>query len=856
MRAKAKLWQFFLIVYCLISISSLQAQMIDSPLPPTHLRGRQVANKFVSSTDLVNIINWSPPDGGAPPVAYRIYREPQLTKLAAIISADGKLQFKDHNRKKGRTYRYFIVSVDAEGNQSEPAGIIFKNGKARPLVGPFLTSIEVNPTNPQVPVDFTEQFSAVGIFSNGTTRILTEEVNWSSSKRRVASISNEAGNQGLALGLKPGKTVIKASLNGISGSTTLTVTSAKLVSIEVFPVNQTVPAGYTERFIAIGVFDDDTTENLTDIVTWNSSSPDIASISNDKGSQGIATGLTPGITQISATTHGVTGSTLLTVTPAVLTFIEVSPINPILSIGHTQRFIAIGVFSDFTTENLTEVATWSSSNPNVAIISNEGINKGVATGLRAGISDIVATFGGLSGSTILTVTDATLLSITVLPTDPSRAAGFTEQFSAIGNFEDGTTVDLTEIVTWSSSNPTVATISNVPNHKGLATRLAQGTTSIIASIDGVSGSTTLTVTPAVLVSLAITPVKPSVASGFKLPFTATGTYSDGTTENLTTQVTWTSSNLAIASISNVEGSQGIATGISVGETTIRAAAHGISAQTTLTVTPAVLLAITVTPANPIVNDGVNFPFTATGSYSDGVNKDITEEATWTSSNNAIAVVSNVPGQKGIAQGSKTGTVTITATLSGVSGGTNMTLQCPQIAITTLSLPNPSVGVPYSQTIRVQNQVPPVTFSVSLGQLPFGLSLDSSSGVISGIPTTPQFFDFVIRATSGCGTFAFQEYSGVITCVGPNLTQPANDQFPNGTVGVAYQSIATASGVTPINFSFNGGNLPPGLTFEDGGNNTGVLKGTPTQAGTFQFRILLSNVCGSLSQPVSITIKPR
>ena len=116
----------------------------------------------------------------------------------------------------------------------------------------------------------------------------------------------------------------------------------------------------------------------------------------------------------------------------------------------------------------------------------------------------------------------------------------------------------------------MATISNAAGTKGKASAADVGTTAISATFGGKTGSTTLTVTPATLVSLAVTPTAPSIARGLTQQFVATGTFSDGSTQVLTSTVTWSSSNTVVASIANA-GSPGLATGLSVGTTTIRAA---------------------------------------------------------------------------------------------------------------------------------------------------------------------------------------------------------------------------------------------------------------------------------------------
>ena len=83
-----------------------------------------------------------------------------------------------------------------------------------------------------------------------------------------------------------------------------------------------------------------------------------------------------------------------------------------------------------------------------------------------------------------------------------------------------------------------------------------------------SGSTTLTVTDATLVSIEVTPAAPSITNSLTQQFTATGTLSDSSTQDLTTQVTWASSDSAVATVSNAAGSNGLATtATGVGTTT-------------------------------------------------------------------------------------------------------------------------------------------------------------------------------------------------------------------------------------------------------------------------------------------------
>lgn len=154
----------------------------------------------------------------------------------------------------------------------------------------------------------------------------------------------------------------------------------------------------------------------------------------------------------------------------------------------TEQLKATGTFSDNSTQDLTGTTAWSSSASGVATING----KGLATAATQGQSTIKAVSGTVNGSTTLTVTAPTLISVAVTPANLSISAGSTQQFKATGAFSDNSTQDLTSTAKWSSSATAVATISS----SGLATGLTAGTTMIQATSGNTSGLTTLTVTAA------------------------------------------------------------------------------------------------------------------------------------------------------------------------------------------------------------------------------------------------------------------------------------------------------------------------------------------------------------------------
>jgi uncharacterized protein YjdB len=171
-----------------------------------------------------------------------------------------------------------------------------------------------------------------------------------------------------------------------------------------------------------------------------------------------------------------------------------------------------------------------------------------------------------------------LLSIAVTPDSSSIPKGLTQQFTATGTFSDTSAADLTDSVTWSSGTPNVATVNAT---SGLAQTLAVGSTVITATSGSVAASTTLNVTTAVLESIAITPNPAFSLMGTTTQLTATGTYSDGTTANVTNAAQWTSSDSTVATVGPTTG---VVTGLSLGPTTIKAAIGSVNGSTPLAVT--------------------------------------------------------------------------------------------------------------------------------------------------------------------------------------------------------------------------------------------------------------------------------
>jgi hypothetical protein len=203
---------------------------------------------------------------------------------------------------------------------------------------------------------------------------------------------------------------------------------------------------------------------------------------------------------------------------------------------------------------------------------------------------ILATFAALSLLALAVgcrgfFVNPTLTSMTVAPTSASIIQGGTQQINATGNFNDGSTKDLTGSASWTSSATDIATVSkgglvtaasNLSNPPGMAT--------ITATSGTITASSTITVNTGPLTAIAINTTTPNPAAGQTVVFTAQGTYSGSAQQqDITTLVTWSSSNTAV--ISTIASGSGavLSTATSGATTDVTATLNGITSNA-LTIT--------------------------------------------------------------------------------------------------------------------------------------------------------------------------------------------------------------------------------------------------------------------------------
>jgi uncharacterized protein YjdB len=276
-------------------------------------------------------------------------------------------------------------------------------------VTPVLTSISVTPTGASTTVGGTQQFTATANYSSGPSQNVTSSATWSSSNTAVASIqSTGQSTPGLASGVVLGSVTITASLSGVSGSTSLSVAIAPVVtSLSIAPTSASMTVGNTLQFIATAGYNDGSIKIVTSSASWSSSDATIASIQTAGASTpGLAAGVAPGNVNVTASYGGVDSVTTLNVTGTNLTLSSfyIGQIDASIAPGAALQLFSYAEYTDGSVNWVTSTTHWTSSNPSVAAIQDQTqAVPGLVTASAAGTTTITAVFGGITQTTTLTV---------------------------------------------------------------------------------------------------------------------------------------------------------------------------------------------------------------------------------------------------------------------------------------------------------------------------------------------------------------------------------------------------------------------------------------------------------------------
>ena len=544
------------------------------------------------------------------------------------------------------------------------------------VLGAIPVSFTVQPSTTTIPTGTLQQFTATVELSSGDFIDATSSVFWLTGDAKIATVSNDTDSKGLVLGTGPGTTSVLASVPAGNGylvtSAEINVTGSTVTALQITPKNISVPVGARGEMQAVAYFDDGSSRDVTNESIWSSSDPTVGVVVPSGDQAGNALAISEGPVVISANFKIASDSSSIEVTGQTLVRLDIHPKVETTPVGLTVTYSATGVYSDFSTQDVTQVVNWSTSDTFIAVMNAS--EPGIAHGVSQGMVQVIAEFDGKTDAAELTVTAATAVEIVIRQRNLSIYNGASVEYKADVTMSDGSVFDANQSdAVWTSSNTNIATFTgNRADSVGVGVTMVKAIYTDPAGISPpLMDTTSLTVTDAVISDLNIEPVNATIAAGYRQAFKASARYSDNSNHDVTRQATWVSSNTAVATISR----DGVAHGEDVGVATIMANFDGLEESATLTVSAAVLVRIQVFPENIGMVAGEQRGFNAIAEYSDRI-EEVTANALWETSDAAIATVSNASAERGVVTAHSAGTTTISAIFDGLSSNTDVTVTAP------------------------------------------------------------------------------------------------------------------------------------------------------------------------------------
>lgn len=416
-------------------------------------------------------------------------------------------------------------------------------------------------TVPDTPLGVGATGVATATVKDAADRVLEHrQLDWSVFPAGVVSIDQN----GTLTALSAGEATVTVTSEGQRAAATVKVGEAKAASVSVGGASNTpVIVGQTLQLSATA-YDAKGAAMSGRVVTWTSSSEAIATVD----ANGLVTGVTPGDATITATVDGVNASVAVTVAPLPVTSVVVSATGTgPLDIGATRQLSA-GAFNG-TTALTGRAVTWSSSDASIVSVDAAGL----ATARAPGDATITATIEGVSGSLVLTAKLPTITAVTVTPAAATILVGGLQQLTGVAMA--GADPQPGRVIAWSSSDNAIATV----DANGLVTAQSPGNVTISGTVDAVSGSSAITVNPAITPVTAVVVTSTGIGPldvGATRQMTAAAY--NGSTQLFGRTVAWSSSN---TNAMTVDGN-GLVTAVSAGSATITALVDGVAGTAGLT----------------------------------------------------------------------------------------------------------------------------------------------------------------------------------------------------------------------------------------------------------------------------------
>lgn len=545
-----------------------------------------------------------------------------------------------------------------------------------PAAAATLQSVTVTPEDVSLRAGFTQTYVATAKYSDGTTANVSQQASWTVSNVGIAIVYDGVPFKGLVTAVAPGTTRITAAFTAggvtLRGSTPLTVIDGDLVSITTKPTSKNIEVGQQSQFKATALYLDESTDDVTKDVTWSSTDPSVASVSNEAATKGLVTAHKVGTATIYALDEasGVKNSDGATTVKAQVSHLSFDPARITIGKGIKYPLRVYANRVDGTRTQVTDEVEFSAV-PRGVVQIGTGDQAGIVTPVVNGAVTISAFDPKRQISTTTSGNDArlevrgTLVELHVESNPIRIAVGEQKNARAIGLLSSGKeTSDLRRIVQWSVTDATVASVGNTAADVGEVTGKKNGKTTLRATYGGITSSETENL----LVLGNLQSVDLEIGDGLvplneEIELKARGTYEGGIQLNVGDRCSWSVVNTLVAEVDNagadVDGDgKGFVKGKKQGQTSVKVTCDGKSSTKQISVI-GTLTGLEVDPLSYDATALEDKKFHAWGQYSDGSQKDLTKVVTWSSSNTQVASVDTTQ-DPGNVTALGTGASTITA----------------------------------------------------------------------------------------------------------------------------------------------------------------------------------------------------
>lgn len=590
-----------------------------------------------------------------------------------------------------------------------------------------VTGLRLLPTSLSLPAGTSGTLAAIASFSDGSERNVTTAVTWVVANPDVLVMRQRGQQMRNLQALAAGQTSVTARFAGFDASASVVVTNARLVSVRLSPQDAVLSAGVQVHYQLLARYSDGAEQDVTASALFTSSDPAVAVIEAGGADAGLATAIATGSSLIGASYGGLQASGNLTVVAENISpqSLSISPVSAELLIGSQLQYRAVLTLSNGAQQDVTRSVLWESSAPGIAAIDSGGLALGVA----AGTSNISARLSDSTGDDLVAnatlVVSANAVTITDFYIEPSQAQtlpGTSVQYHAWVITNEGQRHEVTQSVSWQSSNPALAGISDKGNVQALAVGDVQIQAGFSYSGQTYSDSANLAIIAPAVTGLNITPNYAEILLGQQLTYVATVRLAQGVSVDVTNMVSWSSSNPAVASIS----AAGLATSLAGGTTDIGASLvyQGVtySATADLLVDAPVpeLTALILSPQNSTVIAGQQISYQCQAVFSDGSIHEVSTGCQWSTAAANVAVIDALTGElTAIAEGTTVVSASFTYQANRLDANTNVTVLRENISLQEL------------QVTPVEAQILPGTTQefIATALLSDGRTLDVSSNVI-------------------------------------------------------------------------------------------------------------------------------